>query len=102
MGTDAHTASLFPDNPTLEVSDKLVTYTEGRSQDRIKKRMTFTFSMINQARQVALLVTDTVKHDLVHKLSTVETDIQKYPVTGVKAAQGNVTWYIDYDAILEN
>ena len=102
VGTDAHTASLFPDNPTLEVSDKLVTYTEGRPQDRIKKRMTFTFSMINQARQVALLVTDTVKHDLVHKLSTVETDIQKYPVTGVKAAQGNVTWYIDYDALLEN
>lgn len=101
VGTDAHTASLFPENPTLEIADALVAYTDGRPQDQIRRRMTFTFTMINQAHQVAFLITDKAKHGLVQSLSQVEVDIQRYPVTGVNPRQGNITWYVDHDALLE-
>ncbi len=99
VGTDTHTASLFPDTPAVHVTDKLVIYTDGRAEDEIKRRMTFTLTMINQAHHVAVLVTDKAKHDLVHILSDVDADLEKHPVTGVNPTQGNMSWYIDHDAL---
>ena len=101
VGTDAHTASLFPDSQTLQETDKLVIFAEGRPQDQIKKRMTFSFPTINKAHSVALLITDKEKHELVHTLSEAATNVQKYPVTGVNP-QGNITWYIDHEALIEH
>ncbi len=102
VGTDGHVASLFPGMPSLAETDALVAYTPGRSHDDIKRRMTFTFPMINQARNVAVLITDAYKHDIVHTISETDTDVDNLPVTGVKLNSGNMTWYIDHAALIKN
>ncbi len=102
VGTDGHIASLFPGMPSLAETDALVTYTQGRPHDDIKRRMTLTFPMINQAHNVAMLITDAYKHDIVHTISETDMDIDNLPATGVKLNSGNMTWYIDHAALIKN
>uniref|UniRef100_A0A665SXW6 Hexose-6-phosphate dehydrogenase (glucose 1-dehydrogenase) n=2 Tax=Echeneis naucrates TaxID=173247 RepID=A0A665SXW6_ECHNA len=54
VGYDSHTASLFPGTKEDELGDKLVAFTE--SPDKPHQRMSLTFSAINRAQRVALLV----------------------------------------------
>jgi|SRR3954470_2800756 6-phosphogluconolactonase len=58
LGPDGHTASLVPDDPVLNVSDRDVALT-GVYQDR--RRMTLTYPIINRARQILWLVTGSDK-----------------------------------------
>ncbi len=55
MGGDGHTASLFPDTEALHETEKLVTAYFVPALGR--NRMTFTFPLINAAKNVTLLVT---------------------------------------------
>ena len=52
LGPDGHTASLVPDDPVLEVPDRLVAITGGEYQGR--RRMTLTYPAIEAARVGAL------------------------------------------------
>ena len=54
MGADGHTASLFPGSAGLEVTDRLVIANHAPSLGAW--RMTFTFPLINAARQVLFVV----------------------------------------------
>lgn len=96
LGTDGHTASLFPNQTSLQ-SDQLVTYAQSSSGS---KRMTFTFDLINRSREVGVLVTGTGKHNIVLTLSSNVTDVNQFPVTGVKPSEGKLVWYMDYEALL--
>ncbi|KAK9528878.1 hypothetical protein VZT92_013013 [Zoarces viviparus] len=98
VGYDSHTASLFPGSKVGELGESLVALTE--SPVKPHQRMSLTFSAINRARAVALLVMGKGKHELITQLSRVKDDPDKWPVTGVKPADGRLVWYIDYDALL--
>ncbi|XP_026205136.1 GDH/6PGL endoplasmic bifunctional protein [Anabas testudineus] len=98
VGYDGHTASLFPDSKLDELGGSLVALTE--SPVKPHQRMSLTFSAINQAHRVALLVMGKGKHELITQLSRVKDNPNKWPVTGVKPAKGRLVWYIDYDALL--
>ncbi|KAE8298447.1 GDH/6PGL endoplasmic bifunctional protein Glucose 1-dehydrogenase [Larimichthys crocea] len=98
VGYDSHTASLFPGSKWDEHGEKLVVMTESPAKPH--QRMSLTFSAINQARRVAVLVMGKGKHELVTQLSRVKDNSDKWPVTGVKPASGTLVWYIDYDALL--
>lgn len=98
VGYDGHTASLFPGGKVEELGDSLVALTESPSKPH--QRMSLTFNAINQARKVALLVMGKSKHELITQLSRVKDNPEKWPVTGVKPSNGDLVWYIDYDAIL--
>ncbi|KAK5616029.1 hypothetical protein CRENBAI_018484 [Crenichthys baileyi] len=98
VGYDGHTASLFPGGKLNEPGESLVALTE--SPIKPHQRMSLTFGAINRARTVALLVMGKGKHELVTQLSRVQENLEKYPVTGVKPANGRLVWYIDYDALL--
>ena len=54
LGTDGHTASLVPDDPSLKVADKDVAIT-GLYQGR--QRMTLTFPVLNRSRKILWVVT---------------------------------------------
>ncbi|XP_060925383.1 GDH/6PGL endoplasmic bifunctional protein [Limanda limanda] len=97
-GYDGHTASLFPGTKVEEYGESLVVLTE--SPVKPHQRMSLTFSAINRARTVAMLVMGKGKHELVTQLSRVKDNPVKWPVTGVKPANGRLVWYIDYDALL--
>lgn len=98
VGYDGHTASLFPGGKADELGDSLVALTESPSKPH--QRMSLTFNVINRARKVALLVMGKGKHELITQLSRVKDNPDKWPVTGVKPTNGNLVWYIDYDALL--
>ncbi|KAF7207932.1 GDH/6PGL endoplasmic bifunctional protein [Nothobranchius furzeri] len=98
VGYDGHTASLFPGSKPEEFGESLVVLTESPAKPH--QRMSLTFSAINRARRVALLVMGKGKHELITQLSRVKDKSDKYPVIGVKPANGRLVWYIDYDALL--
>ena len=54
LGPDGHTASLVPGDPVLDVTDRDVALT-GIYQGR--RRMTFTYPILNRARKILWLVT---------------------------------------------
>jgi 6-phosphogluconolactonase len=65
LGPDAHTASLVPGDPVLDIVDRDVAVT-GVYQGR--ERMTLTFPALNRARQILWLVTGEDKVDALARL----------------------------------
>lgn len=65
LGPDGHTASLVPDDPVLDVTDRDVALT-GEYQGR--RRMTLTYPALNRARHVLWLVTGADKVDALRRL----------------------------------
>jgi 6-phosphogluconolactonase len=65
LGPDGHTASLVPDDPVLEVTDRDVSVT-GIYQGR--RRMTLTFPVLDRARRVLWVVTGEAKVEMLRLL----------------------------------
>ena len=65
LGLDGHTASLFPGDPALDVSDAEVALT-GVYQGRC--RMTLTYPLLNRARRVLWVVTGSEKAGMIVRL----------------------------------
>jgi 6-phosphogluconolactonase len=68
LGPDGHTASLVPDDPVLDVTDRRVALTETAYQGH--HRMTLTYPALAEARQVVWLVTGPDKRDALARLLT--------------------------------
>ena len=102
VGGDGHTASLFPQQPSLDASDKLVTYSHGGPVNIAEKRMTLTFTAINQAARVAVLATGKNKHEIINQLSHCPENTAQYPIAGVKLSGGKLVWYIDHEAFFDD
>lgn len=66
LGPDGHTASLVPGDPVLDVTDRRVAMTETFYQDH--RRMTLTYSALNDARRIVWLVTGPDKPEALQKL----------------------------------
>jgi len=66
LGPDGHTASLVPDDPVLEVTDRRVALTGGEYQGH--PRMTLTYPTIDAARKIVWLVTGAEKQEALGKL----------------------------------
>ncbi|MGH3132531.1 MAG: 6-phosphogluconolactonase [Gaiellaceae bacterium] len=60
LGPDAHTASLVPGDPVLDVRDRLVAIT---AEYRGYRRMTLTYPALEAAREIVWLVTGESKRD---------------------------------------
>lgn len=65
LGPDAHTASLFPGKPALDVADRLVVGVPEPGLEPLVPRVSFTFGLIHAARDVLLLVAGEDKADAV-------------------------------------
>jgi len=100
VGTDGHTASLFPGHQSVDAEGRTNLVTLIRiGTDRKQQRITLTLSAINNAKRVAVLVLGQEKNAILRQISerTVD-DVDKYPIVGV--LPGITNWYVDYDAIL--
>ena len=78
LGPDGHTASLIPDDPVLEVDDRLVAMT-GPYQGH--PRMTMTYLALALADQLLWLITGADKRDPLAKLLDGDTSIPAGRVT---------------------
>ncbi|NXQ38054.1 G6PE protein, partial [Catharus fuscescens] len=98
VGTDGHTASLFPRSETGLEGAPGVVLTE--SPVKPHQRMSLSLPLINRARQVFVLVLGKGKHDITTLLSRVGHEPSKWPISGVSPSSGQLVWYVDYEALL--
>ncbi len=93
MGSDGHTASIFPGSRALTETVQLVApaYAEHLESHRV----TFTLPLINQARCVIFLVAGA---DKAASLSAVLAGDLAYPAARVRLSQGDLYWLVDRNA----
>ena len=65
LGSDGHTASLVPNDPVLNITDRDVALT---GVDMGRRRMTLTYPMINRSRGILWVVTGTEKVGMLPRL----------------------------------
>lgn len=96
MGPDGHVASLFPGHPLLKEKKRWVTYILN-SPKPPPQRITFTFTVINAASNIAMVVTGDAQSVAVGKAlgGGRKTD----PPLPVQMVEPEVTtWFLDKDA----
>ena len=75
LGPDGHTASLTPNDPVLEVTDRDVALTDPVHLYQNRRRMTLTYPMINRSRQIMWLATGAAKIPMIVKLKSADPSI---------------------------
>lgn len=68
MGGDGHTASLFPKSLALDEKQKLVVAVKAPTYAPARDRISFTFKLINNAKDVLMLIPGKEKQKLVKQL----------------------------------
>jgi 6-phosphogluconolactonase len=96
MGSDGHTASIFPHEIDLWNADSLCTV--GTHPESGQKRVTFTGHLINAAARVQFLVTGDEKSEIVEKVITRTGNYSDYPASLVAPNRGELVWYMDMTA----
>ncbi|RPI61419.1 MAG: 6-phosphogluconolactonase [Planctomycetaceae bacterium] len=97
MGGDGHTASLFPNTPAVEETKKLVTANTVPVLGR--RRLTFTFPLINAARNIILLVTGDDKAEAVAGLLSTDQAVRsRYPAAKLQPTDGMLAMVFDVAA----
>lgn len=96
MGDDGHTASIFPHEINLwESANNCEVAIHPESGQR---RITITGKVINNAKEVAFLVTGAGKAPKVKEIINKEGDYTSYPATLVVPTSGKLLWLLDEDA----
>jgi 6-phosphogluconolactonase len=93
LGTNGHTASLFPHSPILHEAARLVAteYIEEVKQSRI----TFTVPLLNAARDVLFLVTGAEKAGVTNEILFGAPDPERLPAQLIQPASSSETWLLD-------
>jgi 6-phosphogluconolactonase len=96
LGSDGHTASLFPGSPLLAGSARLAAAVTARYEDRPAQRVTLTPPAINTARQILFLVQGRDKAAVVQAvLEGADPDL---PARRIRPTAGRLTWLLDRSA----
>ena len=93
LGTDGHTASIFPGSEVLHETKRLVAapYVEKFNTYRI----TMTLPLLNNGASVVFLVSGAEKAQIVKEIFESEN---KYPAQAVKPTNGELIWMLDKEA----
>jgi len=93
LGTDGHTASIFPGSQVLHETKRLV------AAPWVEKfqtyRITMTLPLLNNGASVVFLVSGSEKATIVKE---VLEGPEKYPAQAVKPTKGELLWMLDEDA----
>ncbi|HEU18539.1 MAG TPA: 6-phosphogluconolactonase [Deltaproteobacteria bacterium] len=96
IGTDGHTASLFPGHDSLHATERLVCAVKGGNPDL--NRLTLTIPVLNNARHVLFIVAGGEKASVVSKVFSGDGDGGDVPAGMVKPREGELIWLLDHDA----
>ncbi|KAL2917321.1 6-phosphogluconolactonase sol3 [Polyrhizophydium stewartii] len=94
MGPDGHTCSLFPGHALLDVKERSVVHITD-SPKPPSTRITFTFPVLNAARNAIFVCTGDNKADMIHRIIDLEEDV---PSARVKPTLGKLYWFLDAPA----
>ena len=93
MGTDGHTASLFPGTAALRETDRWVV---ANSVPKLgTTRLTLTPVILNQARWVILLVVGSDKAKTLAEVREGPFDPEKLPSQLIRPVDGDILWLLD-------
>ncbi|NYF79141.1 6-phosphogluconolactonase [Granulicella arctica] len=93
MGDDGHTASLFPHTEALNEMSRLVVANHVPQKDTW--RITLTWPVINQAREVAFLIEGAAKTQVLHDVLLGPYQPETYPSQLIRPASGKLTLLLD-------
>jgi len=100
LGSDGHTASLFPASPVLSEQRRWTAAVRGGEPD--VERVTLTYAILNRARRIVFLVTGESKAAVVRHVLTDASPV--LPAQRIRPHAGRMTWVLDRAAaaMLEN
>jgi 6-phosphogluconolactonase len=93
LGTDGHTASLFPGSEALSEQQRLVVATHGTGP--VTRRITLTLPALTLARGVVLLVQGQGKAEIVRRVLEPRSGEPPLPVHAVLERVTSVLWLLD-------
>lgn len=93
MGTDGHTASIFPDQMELLSSTRICGV--GRHPGTGQRRITLTGPVINNAERVCFMITGPEKADVLASIFQQGEESKEYPAAHIKPDPGILEWYVD-------
>jgi 6-phosphogluconolactonase len=94
MGSDGHTASLFPGKPALAETEQLVVASPPGVLPPAIDRITFTFPLLNAARAVCFLVAGADKAPALEAMRSA-ADPARPPAARVRPTDGHLHWLLD-------
>jgi 6-phosphogluconolactonase len=97
MGDDGHTASLFPGEPTVLVTDRWVV--DVPADGAREARLTLTAPIIRASLAAFVLLVGAAKHAPLVRAWATEGDVLKTPIRIVRSCRGAVTWIGDREAV---
>ncbi len=95
IGDDGHTASLFPGEKTLHVTDRLVTNVGASADGKREPRLTLTTPVLENARATVILVLGAAKHAALERVWSTSGDVDETPARIIRGFRGSITWVID-------
>jgi 6-phosphogluconolactonase len=93
IGDDGHTASLFPGDRTMFVTDKLVAAVPATA-DR-EARLTLTTPMLENARSSVVIVLGKAKHPALERIWAASGELDETPGRVIRNFRGSICWVID-------
>lgn len=98
LGDNGHTASLFPGTPVIHESEHLVQ--EVYVEDQKEWRITMTVPLINEARNIAFLISGKGKANILNIVLNAPFQPDLYPAQLILPGHGHLYWFADKDAAL--
>ncbi|MGE5680168.1 MAG: 6-phosphogluconolactonase [Bacillota bacterium] len=98
LGENGHTASLFPHTPVLNEKKRRVK--EVYVSELNMYRITFTASFINQAENVAFLVSGKSKAAVFARITGETYDPERLPAQLIKPESGQLFWLVDKEVLI--
>lgn len=94
MGTDGHTASLFPGSPALAECRRLVVPVMDAPKPP-PRRLTLTIPVLNAARLVLFMATGADKAQALREVLTGTASPDRYPARYVRPGPERLAWLVD-------
>lgn len=94
IGTDGHTASLFPDDPVAQDTKKWVICVKGGEPDVY--RLTLTYPVLNHARCVCFMVSGKKKAPIINTVFV--NPEARLPAQRIGPENGALVWLLDEEA----
>lgn len=95
LGSDGHTASLFPGSSAAAETTQPVVAVTADYEGRPAQRLTLTSPVFNDAGHILFLVTGPDKAEAVAAVLEGASAPEKWPAQRIQPAQGDVSWFMD-------
>lgn len=96
MGDDGHTASIFPNQTELLISDRLCEMAYHPVTNQV--RITLTGSVINNAALICFVVTGAGKAERLSEIFSKDENSKQLPAALIKPVNSELVWFLDKDA----